>query len=76
MSGTLSMKDTHSDRRSARCMSCSTGRGLGKTSTPPNKAMQTDGRFAAAADRQGVIPQCASSRTYRHPEFILKREKA
>ena len=21
---------------------------------PPNKAMQTDGRFAAAADRQGV----------------------
>lgn len=24
------------------------------TSQPPNKAMQTDGRFAAAADRQGV----------------------
>jgi hypothetical protein len=23
---------------------------------PPNKAMQTDGRFAAAADRQGVGP--------------------
>ena len=22
---------------------------------PPNKAMQTDGRFATAADRQGVI---------------------
>ena len=23
---------------------------------PPNKAMQTDGRFATAADRQGVRP--------------------
>jgi hypothetical protein len=25
---------------------------------PPNKAMQTGGRLAAAADRQGVIPRC------------------
>lgn len=42
---------------------------------PPNKAMQTDGRFAAAADRQGV------RRCYAHPvnaairsEYLEHRE--
>ena len=42
---------------------------------PPNKAMQTDGRFAAAADRQGVrrtlsfVFQPISPRTRRSVEL-------
>jgi hypothetical protein len=56
----VSTRRCSSSTRSARAHEPSGGQPLlpirsrSVFAVPPNKAMQTDGRFAAAADRQGV----------------------